>query len=125
MKKLLLTLLFMVGSAVTVSADEYVYLTFETTDGTKTSVSVSSLTLTVSGTTLTAGNQSFTLTNLSKMYFSSSNETTGISEMLSVTDEEIAAVYDLQGRKVSKDQMRSGQVYIVKTGSKTHKIVVR
>ena len=86
MKKILLTLLFMVG-AMTVQADEYTYLTFETTDGAKASVSVSSLTLTISGTTLTAGSQSFNLTNLSKMYFSTSDETTitGIQQHIDYT----------------------------------------
>ena len=108
-----------------VSAKSYSYLTFETTEGAKVSVSVSSLTISISGTTLTAGSQSFTLSNLSKMYFSTSDETTGISEELRVKSEEFTAIYDLQGRKLQKDQMRSGQVYIVKTKSGTHKIAVK
>ena len=97
-----------------VHADSYTYLTFETTDGAKVSVEASSLTITISGTTLTAGSQSFTLSNLSKMYFSNSDETTGI-ETLSVSDwNEITDIYDLNGRKVSKDQMQRG-VYVIKT----------
>jgi len=125
MKKLFLLLTLMIGT-LTAQAESYTYLTFETTDGAKVSVEVSSLTITISGTTLTAGSQSFTLTNLSKMYFSASNETTGISEELRVESEEFAtAIYDLQGRKISKDQMRSGQVYIVKTKNGTHKIAVK
>ena len=109
-----------------VHADSYTYLTFETTDGEKVSVEASSLTITISGTTLTAGSQSFTLSNLSKMYFSSSDETTGLSEELRANIEEVAiAIYDLNGRKVQKDQMRSGQAYIVKTISGNHKIAVK
>ena len=113
------------AGVVTALADDYAYLTFETTDGGKTSVSISSLTLTIDGTTLTAGTQQFTLANLSKMYFSATDETTGISETLNVKNEKFTAVYDLQGKTVSKDEMRNGQVYIVKTESGTHKIAVK
>jgi len=106
------------------SSSEYAYLTFETTDGTKASVSVSSLTLSVNGTTLTAGSQSFNLTNLSKMYFSATDETTGIQKLTTNALEEVIAIYDLQGKKTTKEQMRKG-VYIVKTKNRTYKIVVR
>lgn len=123
MKKILLSLLVAMG-AVTVQADSYTYLTFETTDGAKTSVSVSSLTLTISGTTLTAGSQSFTLSNLSKMYFSTSDETTtGIQPLLDTTND-VSAIYDLKGNKVEKSQMKKG-AYIVKTKQGTHKLVVK
>ena len=124
MKKILLLLTMLVG-AMTTQAEDYTYLTFETTDGAKASVSVASdVTLTISGTTLTVGSQSFTLTNLSKMYFSNTDETTGIEEITSATLDEATDIYDLQGHKVSKDQMRRG-VYIVKTNSRTYKMVVR
>ena len=126
MKKILLLLTMLVG-AMTAQAEDYTYLTFETTDGAKASVSVASdVTLTISGTTLTVGSQSFTLTNLSKMYFSTTDETgtTGIEEITSATLDEATDIYDLQGHKVSKDQMRRG-VYIVKTNSRTYKMVVR
>ncbi len=122
MKKILLSLLVAMG-AVTVQADSYTYLTFETTDGVKTSVSVSSLTLTISGTTLTVGSQSFTLSNLSKMYFSTTDETTGIQSLTDNADE-AAVIYDLKGNKIEKSQMKKG-VYIVKTKQGTHKIIVR
>ena len=111
-----------------VHADSYTYLTFETTDGAKISVEASSLSITISGTTLTAGSQKFTLSNLSKMYFSTSNETTGIDRIDNgelTIENSATAIYDLQGRKVTKDEMRSGQVYIVKTKSGTHKIAVK
>ncbi len=124
MKKIILFMTMMVG-VLTAHADSYTFLTFETTDGAKASVSVSDLTLTISGTTLTAGTQSFTLTNLSKMYFSTSDETTtGIEEITSATLDEATDIYDLQGHRVTKAQMRRG-VYIVKTKSRTYKMVVR
>ena len=126
MKKILMLLTMLVGT-VTAQAEDYTYLTFETTDGAKASVSVASdVTLTISGTTLTVGTQSFTLSNLSKMYFSTSDETTttGISEVMKANLDEATEIYDLQGHKVSKDQMRRG-VYIVKTNSRTYKMVVK
>ena len=124
MKKIFLLLTVLLAT-LTVQAEGYTYLTFETTDGAKASVAVENLTLTISGTTLTAGSQQFTLSNLSKMYFSASDETaTGIEEINSAAIEEATDIYDLQGHKVSKEQMRKG-VYIVKTKSRTYKMVVR
>lgn len=109
--------------ALTMQADSYTYLTFETTDGSKVSVNITSLSLSVSGTTLTARSQKFTLTNLSKMYFTSGDMTTGI-EQLTVDMDEVTEIYDLQGKKVTKEQMRKG-VYIIKTKQGTHKITVK
>ena len=123
MKKFLLIMMALVG-APNVQAEEYAYLTFETTDGEKASVAVSSLTLTISGNTLTAGSQTFTLSNLSKMYFSNTDETTAIEEITTATLDEAADIYDLQGHKVTKDQMKRG-VYIVKTKSRTYKMIVK
>lgn len=124
MKRLLLFLMMMTG-ALAMQAGDYPYLTFETTDGNKVSVSTESLTLTVSGTTLTAGNQSFTLVNLSRMYFSTSDEsTTGISETMTADLNEVTDIYDLKGNKVSKSQMQKG-VYIVKTNKGTFKMTVK
>ena len=126
MKKILLLFMALIG-ALTAQADDYAYLTFETTDGAKASVAVESLTLTISGTTLTAGSQQFTLSNLAKMYFSNTDETaTGIETIDNgqLTMDNSAEIYDLQGHKVSKSEMRKG-VYIVKTNSRTYKMIVR
>ena len=124
MKKLVVFLTMMMGM-LAIHAADYTYLTFETTDGAKASVSVGNLTLSISGTTLTVGSQSFTLSNLSKMYFSTSDETTtGIEEIINAALDEATDIYDLQGHKVTKEQMRKG-VYIVKTKNRTYKIVVR
>lgn len=122
MKKIVIIMMALVG-ALTVQAEEYAYLTFETTDGAKASVDVSSLTLTISGKTMTAGSQTFVLSNLSKMYFSNTDETTGIEEITSETLGE-ATIYDLHGHQVTKDQMKRG-VYIVKTKTRTYKMIVK
>ena len=127
MKKIFLLFMALVG-ALTAQAGDYTYLTFETTDGAKTSVDVSSLPVTINldNSTLTIGNQTFALADLSKMYFSTQSESTGISEELRVNSEELstATFYDLQGHKVTKEQMKKG-VYIVKTNGRTYKIVVK
>ena len=120
MKKFLLTFLWM-SLALTVQAEDYPYLTFETIGGQKISVSCSGLSLSVSGTTLTAGSETFELVNLSKMYFTADNETTGINEINLDQDEEVQAIYDLQGRKLSDAQNAHGAV-IVKTNKGTFKI---
>ena len=112
---------------LTVQAADYPYLTLELTDGSKASVSVTSdVILAFSGTTLTVGSESFTLTNLSKMYFSTSDETsvTGISTLDTTDDNEIVAIYDLKGNKISREQMRRG-VYIIKTKKGTSKVTIR
>lgn len=117
----------LVGGGLAVQAeDSYTYLTFETTDGAKVSVSVSSqpVTINLDNSTLAIGNETFALADLSKMYFSTQSETTGIQEISSATIDEAADIYDLQGHKVTKAQMKKG-VYIVKTNSKTYKIVKR
>ena len=123
MKKIFLFLALVIGT-LTAQADDYTYLTFETTDGAKFSVGASSLTITISGTTLTAGSQSFTLSNLSKMYFSTSDETTGIKTITAQELSDATEVYDLNGRKVQKEQLRKG-VYVIKTKSGNHKIAVK
>jgi len=123
MKKVLLFVFMMAGTLAT-HADDYPYLTFELTDGSKTSVAVTSLSLSISGTTLTAGDQSFTLSNLSKMYFSADDQTTDIQHITITNWDEVSEIYDLNGRKVTKDQMQRG-VYIVKSKNKTCKVVVK
>ena len=123
MKKLLLFLTLMTGM-FTAYAEDYAYLTFETTDGAKVSVPASSLTITISGTTLTAGTQSFTLSNLSKMYFSTSDETSGIMVVTDAAWDEVTDIYDLNGRKMTERQLQEG-VYIVRSKSGTYKLIVK
>ena len=112
------------SGVLTTQAGEYTFVTFEMTDGTKASIPVSSLTMTISGNTLKAGSQTFVLANLSKMYFSDTNESTAIEEVTTDTLDEAAEIYDLRGNKVRKDQMKRG-VYVVKTKNKTYKMIVK
>ena len=123
LRKSLVMLAFALVS-ISAMAEQFCYLTFETKDGAKVSVAIESLTMTISGTTLVAGNQTFVLDNLSKMYFSVSDETTttGIRQLENMDAKEILAIYDLQGHKIDKEQMKKG-VYIVKTQGGTYKIV--
>ena len=125
MKRIILFLTMLVGT-LTAQAGDYTYLTFETADGAKASVDVLSLPVTINldNSTLTIGNQTFALADLSKMYFSPTDETTGISEGLRVNSEEAdtATFYDLHGKKVDKSQLSKG-VYIVKTSNQTKKVI--
>ena len=123
MKKFLLLLTALAGGA-TAQAEDYAFLTFETTDGARVSVPLESLTLSINGTTLTAGSETFTIENLSKMYFSSTDEATAVKEISKADLDEATDSYDLQGHKVQKEQMRRG-AYIVKTKQGTCKIVVK
>ena len=130
MKKFVLLLMTLIGT-LKVQADSFSYLTFETTDGEKVSVAVDeSLGLSISGTTLTVGSQSFTLTNLSKMYFTETDETaTGIesSQKSKNEIEDDAEVYDLRGHKIVKSSNRklTHGVYIIKTTDKTYKLIIK
>ena len=127
MKKIVLLLMTLVGGGLAVQAeDSYTYLTFETTDGAKVSVSVSSLPVTINldNSTLAIGNETFALADLSKMYFSTQSETTGIQEINSATIDEAADIYDLQGHKVTKAQMRHG-IYVIKTKQGTRKVSIK
>lgn len=122
-------------AGLTALAGDYAYLTFVTTDGAKVSVPVESLAMTVNGPTLTVGSQTFTLADLSKMYFSTTDEgtATGVEtvENGEWTMDNDAEIYDLKGRRVLNGQWRmdNGQlprgVYIVKTKKGTRKIVVK
>jgi flagellar basal body rod protein FlgG len=122
MKTKVLTLLLLLVAMMAQAAD-YPYLTFEMTDGQKTSVSVTSLSISIADGKLTVGGQTFDLSSLSKMYFSTASETTDISVVKNsqLTIDDDAEIYDLQGRKVSKDQMRHG-IYVVKTKNGTFKV---
>ena len=125
MKRIILFLTILVGT-LTAQAEEYTYLTFETTDGAKTSVDISSLPVTINldNSTLTIGDKTFTLVDLSKMYFSTQNETTGIQEVSVISLDEATDIYDMHGRKVNKEQMRRG-IYVMKTKQGTRKVSVK
>lgn len=121
MKKLIYAIL-LTGGAMAAHADnyDYPYLTFENIDGSATSVSVESLTITVSDGKLVAGDKTFTLASLSKMYFST--EATGIENVSDVSQEGKAQYYDLQGRMVENP---AHGVFIKKVNGKTTKVVLK
>ena len=123
MKKLFF-LLSILANALVARAGDYAYLTFETTDGNKVSVSSSALSIGISGNTLTAGNQTFTLSNLSKMYFSTADQTTGITSITASELDAATEIYDMNGRKVGKEQLQKG-VYVIKSKNGNYKIAVR
>ena len=122
MKKKIVFLTLLAG-AITAQADDYPYLTFETNNGEKVSVEFSSdMSLTFTSTTLKVGNQqTFTLKDLKKMYFSNYNQTTGIST-INAEDYKIYGYYDLQGRPV--EQPKRG-IYVIKTSKGTKKVFVK
>ena len=123
MRTVVFGLMIIVG-VLSAHAGEYTFITFELSDGTKVSVPVTSLTMTISGNTLKAGSETFVLTNLSKMYFTSTNETTAIDEVTTDALDDAAEIYDLKGHKVTKNQMKRG-VYVVMTKTKTFKMIVK
>ena len=123
MKGLLFSLAFLAVS-FTAHADSYAFLTFETTEAKKVSVPTSSLTFTISGATLKAGKQSFILTNLSKMYFTTSDMTTGINAINITENDKDLEVYDLNGRKMNGNQLPKG-VYVVKSKRGTCKMIAK
>lgn len=122
MKRIFLLLAAVIGMEV--YAGDYAYLTFETSTGAKTSVPVTGLSITYSGTKLYAGSVSFEVPDLSKMYFSSTDLSAGV-EQLSLDDlDEQSVIYDLYGRRLTKDQLKNG-VYLVKGNNATYKIMVK
>lgn len=60
--------------------EDFTHLTFVSVDGDKVSIPIENLQISFSGSTLSAGDKSFELVNLDKMYFSYSDETTLINE---------------------------------------------
>ncbi len=131
MKRILLTILCVIGITAAMAYD-YTYLVFQTSNGTATAIDVNDLTITVSGSSLVVtnsnGSQTFALSDLSKMYFS---ETAGISDISTDKDQAIE-VFTPSGLSLGKfDNLLSAQnqlekgVYIVKSNSKTSKVIIQ
>ena len=137
MKKWFVFIIVACLSGVTAYGDTYPYLTFQQTDGTLTSMTTSSLTMTFADGKLIATNGSeskeITVANLTSMFFSETNATTGLNKVaVTDADGEVEA-YSLQGVSVGKfsnlkslkESLTVG-VYIVKaTNGKNSKIVVK
>jgi hypothetical protein len=124
MKKIVLLFLAMMGLSVAHADNSYTYLTFETTDGARISVPATQLKMTIRGNTLSTGTQTFTLANLSKMYFTATDETTTGISTATATIDEATEVYDLNGRRIDNRNLPKG-VYIVKTKDRTYKMTVK
>ena len=110
---------------------DYPYLALESSDGVVLTVEVEGLTFTIGENTLTATSTdgsayTFTLSNLSKMYFT--DEATAIMPLSADSDEQVE-VYNTLGQSVgsyrnattAKAALRRG-VYVVKSKSATFKI---
>lgn len=122
MKRLLFILFVFLGLCS--FAADYTYMTFETVDGAKVSFAAEGLSISVSGNALTIGQKTFAVSNLSKMYFSATDETSGVVA-LSVDDmTEDVEVYDLRGTRVYGERMKTG-IYLIREKNSTFKIVVK
>lgn len=95
-------------------ADDYPYLTFQTQDGTLTSVATSSLTLAIESGQLVVndGEKTFTLTDLKKMYFST-DDATAIESLTDKkqTTAESGLWFTIDGRLLSGKPTKKG-IYI-------------
>ena len=80
MKNRLFTLLICTMGVLFAHTEDFTHLTFVSVDGDKVSIPIENLQISFSGSTLSAGDNSFELVNLDKMYFSYSDETTLINE---------------------------------------------
>lgn len=80
MKNRLFTLLICTMGVLFAHTEDFTHLTFVSVDGDKVSIPIENLQISFSGSTLSAGDKSFELVNLDKMYFSYSDETTLINE---------------------------------------------
>lgn len=137
MKKLMIFLMCVTAMISKAMAYDYNYLSFETSDGSVVSMDVTSLIITISGTTLTvtntSANQSFTLTNLSNMHFSTTDETTDAAGITSLVDSDCqeVEVYSLSGISMGTfDNLNSAKgnlpkgIYVIKNNDKTYKVTV-
>lgn len=79
MKNRLFTLLICTMGVLFAHTEDFTHLTFVSVDGDKVSIPIENLQISFSGSTLSAGDNSFELVNLDKMYFSYSDETTLIN----------------------------------------------
>jgi hypothetical protein len=124
----------MVLIGMSVSAEDYNYLTFETSSGTTTSVALSNLKITFANGKLVAVNSatstSLALSELSKMYFSNTSST-GIESVGTSTTTSVK-VYTVTGMFIGEfasvneaTQNLKKDVYVVKADDKTFKIAVK
>lgn len=118
--------------AMNTFAEQYSYLSFQTTDGTVLSFATTDLTMTVADGKLVIKNDnesgSINLESLSKMYFTSSP--TAISGVDSNENSTAAQIYDISGMYLGtlgsnglKDSKLASGTYIIKENGKTKKVI--
>ena len=110
-------------------AADYNYLVFTLNDGSEQAIVATGLNITFTDGNLVATSANETLATiplitLQKMQFSESN-TTGISNLSTVSQDDIKAIYDLQGRMMPLDTQLPKGTYIIKTSSRTIKVFVK
>jgi len=131
MKKTISLALLLTCLTTATRAADYDYLAFTTTDGSRTAVTSSKLTITFADGMLTASNGSTTLAtialaSLASMEFSNDG-TTGIEQVTTDTlvNDETTAVYDLSGHRMPQGAALPKGVYIVKNSKRTFKMQIR
>ena len=133
MKKILL-MLTVVGCSLMAHAADYPYLVFTNTEDVNTILSISNMTLTVSGNQLIVtnaeGTESFVLTDLKSMQFSADGSVTALDNVINTEAE--MEVYTLTGVRLGRfdnleDARRQiGQgTYLISDGKNTQKIVIQ
>ena len=110
-------------------AADYNYLVFTLNDGSEQAIVATDLNITFTDGNLvaTTGNEtlaSIPLASLQKMQFSESN-TTGIRALSLDSQDDIKAIYDLQGRMMPLNTQLPKGTYIIKTSSRTIKVNIR
>jgi len=134
MKKIL-TIMAALLIALSLQAYDYPYLSFQTSEGTVQSVSVNELIITFSNGQLvltnTDGSQTFSLSDLSYMFFSKEQNTTGVTRIEDVSNQTVE-VFTLNGLVIgrfeslqkAKAELKPG-LYLIKSNGKTQKVVIR
>lgn len=110
-------------------AADFNYLVFTLNDGSEQAIVATGLNITFTDGNLVATTVNETLATiplitLQKMRFSESS-TTGISTLSTFSEDDIKAIYDLQGRMMPLDSQLPKGTYIIKTSGRTIKVFVK
>lgn len=110
-------------------AADFNYLVFTLNDGSEQAIVATGLNITFTDGNLVATTANETLATiplitLQKMRFSESS-TTGISTLSTFSEDDIKAIYDLQGRMMPLDSQLPKGTYIIKTSDRTIKVFVK
>jgi len=133
MKRLLFIALVALAASTQAMAGDYDYLLVEQSDGTKTSFTALGLTITFSDGSFVAtqdgSTTTLTLTDLTKMYFSST--ASGVKEIAAPADSQ-ATIYTASGQLVgtfsslsAARTLLSKGLYVVKQKGETKKLTVK